>query len=70
MDDYNFSWTDSSNPAYYLINTEVAQGNVLEAGFTVLKNIGKLFLVSFMIGGFFYSFNSRPVNGTLFRVFN
>ena len=50
MEEKHFSFFDGSSPTYMLVNSEVAEGDLIEAFPNFAKRIGLLFLTAALIG--------------------
>lgn len=62
MEEKHFSFFDGSSPSYMLVNTEVAEGDIIEGFPLFAKRLGSFFLIALFFGSLGYLFASRKVN--------
>lgn len=61
MEEKHFSFHDAASPTYMLVNSEVAEGDLVEAFPSLAKRIGLFFLAAFLAGSVGLFFASKQV---------
>jgi hypothetical protein len=61
MDEKHFFFNDSASPTYMLVNTEVAEGDLLEALPALCRRLGIWFAAAILFGGINFLFSSQQV---------
>ena len=69
MQDKHFTFFDASSPMYMLVNSEVAEGDALEALPSFLGRVAILFLAGFLVGTLGVLWGSKQVQKAQFRKF-
>lgn len=68
MEEKHFSFFDGASPTYMLVNSEVAEGDVIEAFPLFAKRIGIWILTAFFIGATGYIWSTNQVPSSKIRV--
>jgi hypothetical protein len=68
MQDKHFTFFDASSPLYMLVNSEVAEGDPLEALPSFAKRVSVFFLAAFVFGTVGLFWGSRQVPNHILRV--
>ena len=62
MEEKHFSFFDGASPTYMLVNSEIAEGDPIEALPLLFQRMGILFGFAMIIGSFSYIFISNQVS--------